>query len=52
MWYGRWSVVLGVSKGEGEDEGDLWCIVVDVGIWYVWKSDFGKLVEYIECLWF
>ena len=23
MWYGRWAVVLGVSKGEGEDEGDL-----------------------------
>ena len=23
MWYGRWAVVLGVSKGEGEDEAEL-----------------------------
>ena len=30
----------------------LFSIVEDVGIWYGWNSGFGRLVGYIECLWF
>ena len=75
MWCGRWDLVWSVSKGEGEDKGELclngwWlsdgvdlCVccdvcgclvrmVEDVAIWYGWKSGSGRLVGYIECLWF
>ena len=27
-------------------------MVEDAGIWYGWKSGSGRLVGYIECLWF